>query len=135
MSLIKRFCILLTTLYFVNFFPATHGLSYELHIVNDLPNTDTLWYHCASGDKDFGYNKLKVGEDFHFSFSINLLFTTLYFCHFWWDKKQNVFDVFNKGLVSICSRDHTCYWKVKNEGFYAGPNLDSLQLMHEWKPE
>ncbi|KAG5607568.1 hypothetical protein H5410_029060 [Solanum commersonii] len=129
MNLIKNLSILLITLYVSATTVHSFLNCYELHIINALPNNDIpLWYHCASGDKDFGYHILKVGEDFNFEFSVNHLLSTLYFCHFWWGKNQNVFDVFNKNLFHICSSSpdkiHTCYWKVQKDGFLAASTVD-----------
>jgi len=109
---------------------------FELHIINALPNNNIpLWFHCASGNKDFGYQILNAGDDFHFEFGMNALRSTLYFSHFWWGDKQNVFDIFNKHLADHCSdtKTHYCYWKVQIDGFYMGPQLDQLSLMHSWE--
>lgn len=96
--------ILLITLYILSSTVDSFLNRYELHIINALSNNDIPpWYHCASGDKDFRYHILKVDEDFHFEFSVNHILSTLYFCHFWWGKNQNVFDVFNHKLFHICS--------------------------------
>lgn len=116
-----------------------NNVHFELHIINDLPNNDIpLWFHCASKNHDFGYQKLKVGDDFHFQFTLNLFETNLYFSHFWWGKKENVFDVFNRHLKDYCADPHeskirTCYWKVQKDGFYLGSNADVVEKMHGWQ--
>lgn len=142
MNLMKNFCMLLTALYIVNICPAiatTIDLSFQfqVNIINALPNNNIpLWFHCASKEDDYGYQILKVDKNFHFEFTMNFFQTTLYFCHFWWGKEQNMFDVFTKHLSSHCSNSHPtsyCYWKVKIDGFYMGPQLDKLQKMHDWK--
>lgn len=53
----------------------------------------------------------------------HVLVRTLFFCHFWWGTKDNVFDVFNdpencihEGQVPDYSK--TCVWVVKSDGFY-----------------
>ncbi|KAF3671743.1 putative DNA-directed RNA polymerases II and IV subunit 5A-like [Capsicum annuum] len=139
MSLAKSFFILLFILHIGNIYPAIAGnynsVRYEVHIVSALPNDDiSLWYHCASKDDEFGTHMLKVGEEFHFRFIQNLWESTLFFCHFWWGEKQNAFDVFSNSLTKLCSKSslRTCYWKVQSDGFYAGPKLDQLNLMHGW---
>lgn len=139
MNSIKYLSILFIILYISTSTVDSFINRWEVHIINDLPNNDIpLWYHCASGDTDFGYHILKVGEDFHFEFRVNIpLMSTLYFCHFWWGINQNVFDVFNKNLMlHICSNEgdkvHNCFWKVEKDGFFAGPGFYEVLYMHPW---
>ncbi|OIT34962.1 hypothetical protein A4A49_56107, partial [Nicotiana attenuata] len=109
---------------------------YEVHIIDALPNNNIpLWFHCASKDDDLGYHNPKVGDDFHFRFNMHLFKHTLFFCHFWWGKKQNAFDVFTQDLANNCSGDlpiYYCYWKVQEDGFYMGPQLSQLKKLHDW---
>ncbi|TMW81236.1 hypothetical protein EJD97_010970 [Solanum chilense] len=142
MSLIKNFCILLLTLYIVNISPEAtkveNGVHFEVHIINDLPdNSIPLWIHCKSKTHDFENRLLKVDDDFTFKFKLNLFETNLYFSHFWWGKKQNVFDVFNRNLKDYCGNPEaklrTCYWKVQEDGFYLGSNIDITEKLHDWQ--
>ncbi|KAL3338013.1 hypothetical protein AABB24_030268, partial [Solanum stoloniferum] len=138
MNLIKYLSILFITLYISASTVDCFVNHWEVHIISALPNNDIpLWYHCASGDEDFGYHILKVGEDFHFDFEVNYpRMTTLYFCHFWWGENNIRMDVFSKDLFNICSNIgdeiHNCYWKVQKDGFFAGPDPGNLELMHTW---
>lgn len=139
MNSIKYLSILFFVLYISTSTVDSFVNHWEVHIVNTLPNDDIpLWYHCASGNHNFGYDILRVGQDFHFDFKVNYPWkTTLFFCHFWWGEKENSFDVFSKGLMKhICSnvRDkiHSCFWKIQEDGFFAGPRLDKVKFMHLW---
>ncbi|KAK2985182.1 hypothetical protein RJ640_010471 [Escallonia rubra] len=70
--------------------------TYELHVISRIPQSyPPLTIRCQSKDDDLGYHTLYAGDDFHWHFRSNAIGTTLYFCHFWWDSKQKVFDVFN----------------------------------------
>ncbi|KAK4732712.1 hypothetical protein R3W88_025700 [Solanum pinnatisectum] len=100
---------------------------HEVHVHNDLPqNTPQLEVHCASGDDDLGYRYPEIGAEFNWSFCPT--FSTLYFCHFWWNGKDLAFDVFNdtdacvrnrgRGFIPYDTTD--CHWQVKDDGFYIG---------------
>uniref|UniRef100_A0A3Q7GPG1 S-protein homolog n=1 Tax=Solanum lycopersicum TaxID=4081 RepID=A0A3Q7GPG1_SOLLC len=109
----------------------------EVHVVDALPNNDIpLSLHCASKDDDLGYHYPKVGDDFHFHFYPKLFGHTLFFCHFWWGKKDAAFDVYTYELSPNCSWDDRsisyCYWKVQEDGFYMGPSLNEVKKMHDW---
>uniref|UniRef100_M1DD62 S-protein homolog n=1 Tax=Solanum tuberosum TaxID=4113 RepID=M1DD62_SOLTU len=99
----------------------------EVHIHNDLPqNTPQLEVHCASGDDDLGHRYPGIGTEFNWSFCPT--FSTLYFCHFWWNGKDLRFDVFNNSDACVRNRGHgfipydtsDCHWQVKDDGFYIG---------------
>ncbi|KAG5588382.1 hypothetical protein H5410_048816 [Solanum commersonii] len=101
---------------------------YEVHILNNLPpNTPMLQLHCASADDDFGHQYPDLGKDYSWSFKNNLVGSTLYFCHFWWGFKENVFDVFNDAHYCIHGGDKfvpydttKCIYGVQEDGFYFG---------------
>ncbi|KAK3017543.1 hypothetical protein RJ639_007415 [Escallonia herrerae] len=99
--------------------------TYELHVISRIPQSyPPLTIRCQSKDDDLGYHTLYAGDDFHWRFRNNVIGTTLFFCHFWWDSKQKVFDVFNmkvwadKCKVNNFGSLNTCYWMVNNLGFF-----------------
>lgn len=104
---------------------------YEIHVINNLPSySPQLKIHCQSGDDDFGEYFPLLNEDVNWSFCGDLFGRSLYFCHFWWDEKNKVFDVFNDietcvkdGQVPYFSRE--CIWIVKSDGFYLGHYNDN----------
>jgi len=104
-----------------------HGCSPSFDIHNDLPqNTPQLKFHCASGDDDLGYHYPAIGSDLNWSFCASP--TTLFFCHFWWNRKDLVFDVFDqmtgcvtdKKFGSVPDYVVNCHWQVKADGIYLG---------------
>lgn len=116
---------------------------YEIHIVNGLPsNKAPLKFRCQSGNDDLGYHTLLVGEEYSWKFHIGLIGNTLYFCHFYWERKDAVFDVFDGGrFYPECDHpslhDLKCYWLVKADGFYfaehrADPNSPSWKKKVSW---
>ncbi|KAL8468730.1 hypothetical protein ACS0TY_031796 [Phlomoides rotata] len=94
---------------------------YTVHVINDLPSNSKLRIHCASGDDDLGYHTLPVGYDFDWSFC-DILWTTLFFCHLWWDSnsKERAFDVFNLRLAAgLCLETFKCFWSARGDGIYS----------------
>ncbi|KAG5588363.1 hypothetical protein H5410_048797, partial [Solanum commersonii] len=94
---------------------------FEVHVINNLPsNASLLKIHCASGDDDLGDHYLAVNQEFKWSFCQALAWTTLFFCHFWWDSKSKVFNVFDDpvhcvedGLLPKITTQ--CAWVVKSD--------------------
>lgn len=79
----------------------------------------------------------------------SFLGNTLFFCHFWCQGKDAVFDVFNQRVDTVyyCAVFHenfpwgqisnTCYWQVRNDGFYMSTTNDpvsssSWTKIHNW---
>ncbi|KAI3688372.1 hypothetical protein L1987_82084 [Smallanthus sonchifolius] len=102
---------------------------FTVHIESDVNN---LMLHCQSKDDDLGEVHRNAGGEFDIKFCMNAWRTTLYFCHFYWQSKQRVFNVFaleHKQVPEYCYtktfwRSH-CYWKVKADGFYVPTGNDS----------
>ncbi|KAL7177393.1 hypothetical protein ACSBR2_030700 [Camellia fascicularis] len=95
--------------------------TYEVHIINDLPTNSHffLLVRCQSKDDDFGMHKLESGEEFCWRFKPNIIKTTLFFCHFYWDTKDAIFNVYDRKLDDdYCYKFNTCYWSVRDDGFY-----------------
>ncbi|KAK4724441.1 hypothetical protein R3W88_027220 [Solanum pinnatisectum] len=99
---------------------------YQVQIIDDLPSdSPQLKLLCASKQDDFGIRFLSSTQNFTWSFCEDLLDRTLYFCHFWWDSNDRVFDVFNDPWSCIHGGHvndyiNTCVWVVRPEGFYLG---------------
>ncbi|KAF3623594.1 putative proline-rich receptor-like protein kinase PERK4-like, partial [Capsicum annuum] len=99
---------------------------YEIQIIDDLPNNSPqLEIHCASRDNDLEHHFLNPNQDFTWSFCMQVFRKTLFFCHFWWGSKNQIFDVFNNqhhcvdmGTVPIGTKK--CVWIVKSDGIYLG---------------
>ncbi|KAK1434967.1 hypothetical protein QVD17_00722 [Tagetes erecta] len=96
--------------------------SYIIHIKSNVNN---LMLHCQSKDDDLGPVTRNAGEEFDIRFCINVWRTTLFYCHFNWQSKHQMFDVFalkKKKVPEYCyARSFgklDCYWWVKDDGFY-----------------
>ncbi|KAM3357030.1 hypothetical protein P3S68_023745 [Capsicum galapagoense] len=105
--------------------------SYLVSIINNLKNSSVkLKIRCQSKENDLGYHNLSYNQSFDFQFEEHLFHKTLFFCHFWWPPKQNVFDVFNNANRCIKHgpvHTHTCIWLANVDGFY----LNGVK-MHDW---
>ncbi|CAL5416646.1 unnamed protein product [Camellia sinensis] len=114
--------------------------TYEVHIINDLPTNSHffLLVRCQSKDDDFGMHKLESGEEFYWRFKPNIIKTTLFFCHFYWDTKDAIFNVYDRKLDDdYCYKFNTCYWSVRDDGFYfSGDNTAQAtwSKFNDWTP-
>ena len=109
-----------------------------VQIQNLIPNS-TIQVHCKSKDDDIGDKWLKYNEEFHFKFCENELQGTLFFCHWYWDSKEQVFDVFNNTMLFICNIEYgdnnPCNWAAKNDGLYFYDFTKKVWgKQYEWKP-
>ena len=117
---------------FVNgcFLTAKH----HIHILSNLPsNSPQLKVHCASGDDDLGDHVLYPNQDYQWSFCADFLPTTLYFCHFWWGKKNQAFEVFHEKLTKLIT--HESVWIPKSDGIYFSNHtryINQAQKKYDW---
>ncbi|XP_060178238.1 S-protein homolog 5-like [Lycium barbarum] len=111
---------------------------YLMHIIDALPNgAPTLTLRCQDKNHDLGYQKINAPDEYRFKFRDQIFGGTLYFCHFWWNGKDKVFDVFNDNISGRCGSRGAflseCFWKVQEDGFYFGPRQDGpFERKYEW---
>lgn len=111
---------------------------YLMHIVDALPNgASPLKLRCQDKNHDLGYQTINVFEEYKFKFKEQFFGGTLYFCHFYWNGKDKVFDVFNDDVSSSCGSLGAflseCYWKVQEDGFYFGGRQDAqFEKRYSW---
>ncbi|KAM6565497.1 hypothetical protein CsatA_024625 [Cannabis sativa] len=98
---------------------------HQVSLVNFIDLNTTLTLHCQSKDDDLGMHELFFGESFKWSFRINFMRTTLFFCDMSWvyDKEKMVmmrghFDVFVTKRDAFRCLDNKCYWEVLKSGLY-----------------
>ncbi|KZV38375.1 hypothetical protein F511_19896 [Dorcoceras hygrometricum] len=73
--------------------------------------------HCASKNNDFGNHTLTTDQEFEFSFCLEI-FSTLFFCHIWWQNKDSAFDAYNaKWLDNPCIGPN-CTYEARPDGIY-----------------
>ncbi|XP_071689340.1 S-protein homolog 3-like [Rutidosis leptorrhynchoides] len=101
---------------------------YTIHIHSEV---NDVHINCKSKDDDLGDNYLNVGEEYNFKFCMNVIGSTLFYCHFDWEGKQAQFDVFRKidgRNPEWCKQGQghkvNCYWDVKEDGFYIPGSFD-----------
>ncbi|RAL50428.1 hypothetical protein DM860_016895 [Cuscuta australis] len=119
----------------------------DVHVMNEMSSLPIL-VRCQSKDDDLGYHILDTAEEFQLNFKNNIFDTTLFFCHFYMEdaaskRKDTVFDVFTENYMNnpdCCSHyperyHYRCYWLVRDDGFYLGPDLNNRRTfvrLHEW---
>lgn len=108
----------------------------DIYIINALPiKSKPLTLHCQSHDNDLGNKTLYTNEEFHFTFRRLFVGETLFFCHFWWNSKQKLFDVYNYAIGDSCGdaghNRYECYWRVQEDGFYLGAHRNPVAAY--WK--
>ena len=125
----------------------------HVDISNHLPDgSPSLTVRCQSRDDDLGYQELFPNQSsYTWAFRPAWFSTTLYFCHFFWDGKDAVFDVYNEDWgVDYCAQyvllsgrynimiSDTCYWQVTADGIYLSKTSDPVSSegpwlqMHNW---
>lgn len=99
---------------------------FRVVIKNLLPaNSPALRIHCKSGDDDIGYKVTHANGEYIIHFHENVWSSTLYFCHFWWGQKQQVFEIFSHNTKCPRANDgvhkgYICPWHVRSDGFHFG---------------
>ncbi|KAG2712058.1 hypothetical protein I3843_04G099900 [Carya illinoinensis] len=110
----------------------------HVHVVNGLSGQQSLFLHCKSRDDDLGTHNLGVGDEYSWSFRVNFLATTLFWCYMRTSNGLHAeFDVFwpSKGdWLSYRCNWKNCIWTAKDDGIYLRnipENYD--ELLHKWE--
>lgn len=111
---------------------------YIVQIQNLIPNSN-ITVHCKSKDNDIGEKWLTYNNEFHFKFCEKHLQGTLFFCHWYWDSKEEVNDVFNDTMMYECNYDkgdnNPCYWGAMTDGVYFYDfNKSVWGKQYDWNP-
>ncbi|KAH7834970.1 hypothetical protein Vadar_021519 [Vaccinium darrowii] len=106
-----------------------------VHIISRVPGS--LRFHCKSKDDDLGSHTSSNGQEFKWKFIPNIFRSTLFFCHFYWNSKQQIFDVYNKDIDPDCdnskvSFDFQCYWEARPDGFYLSNDNQTWKKRNNW---
>ncbi|EEF41296.1 conserved hypothetical protein [Ricinus communis] len=111
-------------------------IRYHVHVVNGLSPGKILFVHCKSADNNLGGYNVGNGQEFSWSFKMNFLRRTLYWCRMAPDNQSYAdLKVFwdDKHLLDSCGDDHQCIWIAKDDGVYLRnipKNIDEFQ--HSW---
>ncbi|EPS66739.1 hypothetical protein M569_08042, partial [Genlisea aurea] len=71
--------------------------------------------HCFSGDDDLGYHVLNAGGDYHWSFCLNAIPTTKWFCRLTFGK---LFAEIHAYTQKIAFNHRMNIWVAHNDGIY-----------------
>ncbi|GER28947.1 plant self-incompatibility protein S1 family [Striga asiatica] len=108
---------------------------FSVYVFNKLPpNSAPLKLHCASKDDDLGNHTLSTNQHFQWKFCENVVWSTLYFCHLWWDSMQKALETFNSLKREECDTGF-CLWVAKTDGIYftnGSITLSSLTKKFDW---
>lgn len=107
---------------------------YTIAIYNDVK--DAIYARCQSSDSDLGMSIIHIHMKIEWQFCPTPW--ALYFCHFYWGSKQNIFDVYNKSFRERCSDHRIVAWKANETGFWFTAALhvsfpDPWEFMYPWK--
>ncbi|KAI3836702.1 hypothetical protein MKX03_007331 [Papaver bracteatum] len=106
-------------------------------IKNDIAQGVELNAWCKSKDTDFGHHRIAYGDEFVWTFKINVWHTTLYWCKMWWTAVDGKY---TEGSYAIykAKRDwsrcgNECHYYVRRDGIYQN-NYDSdvTVLVYPW---
>lgn len=108
--------------------------TFTVHIVNELPNNESLTIHCYSKDDDLGWHNFGVGGEFHWSFRLNIFRRTLFACDVQWIQGRvhfNAFYVKEKFEKKCGFKD--CSWRARGDGIYFyNVRAKSFDLIFKW---
>ncbi|KAK9675673.1 hypothetical protein RND81_11G022400 [Saponaria officinalis] len=108
-----------------------HG-DLHFYLKNEMRRNPPVTYRCQSGSSDTGLQELNPGQTLDYKFENDFYsIRTLYFCHFYFKRKDKVFDVYKRSMAEDCAlarsniygpwdycfRDHV-EWVIRKDGFY-----------------
>ncbi|KAH7849041.1 hypothetical protein Vadar_012091 [Vaccinium darrowii] len=107
----------------------------RVKITSRVPNKPSpLRVRCQSKDTDIGMHTLYEGEELVWNFR-KKLWSTLYFCHFYWNSKDRSCAVFDRRIYTYhCKtelRVTECYWEARPDGFYIDDG-DKWTKINDW---
>ena len=106
---------------------------HHVHIVSNLPpNSSPLKVHCASGNDNLGHHTLYPNQDYQWSFCLNLIANTLFFCHLWWESKDTAFEVFHERWNKVHADQS--WWIANKDGIYFSNQTQPtiLEKRYDW---
>lgn len=87
----------------------------QVTILNHLDSKSDLTVHCKSADDDLGLRHLHFEESFNWSFGINFIGQTQYYCSFQWNNgKLYWYDIYKAHRDSRECRN--CIWWIYESG-------------------
>ena len=109
---------------------------WQVTIYNYQTNS-VLNAHCMSKDDDLSERVLAKQAQFNWSFKMNFLCTTLFWCNFNSSNGHASFEVFwpeNSYWLSIRCDFQNCIWAAFDDGFYLrNIPTEKFELIHPWE--
>ena len=131
--IVFQFYCFVVVLLFAFALSSSLSLMQKMHvrITNNL-NNKSFDYHCKSRDDDLGNRTLQPKGQWEFTFGLDQLHPTFFYCYFAYEHFAATFDVFSKFLKQECGGNNF-FWTVQEDGFYIyhskfGQNLK----LHYW---
>ncbi|GAV70209.1 Self-incomp_S1 domain-containing protein, partial [Cephalotus follicularis] len=84
----------------------------EVRVYSNVTSNVTI--HCKSKDDDLGEHVITRSNFYGWSFTVNLVETTLYFCGISTEKGSGVYDIYK--AIRDANRCHICDWQVEEDG-------------------
>ncbi|EPS72824.1 hypothetical protein M569_01932, partial [Genlisea aurea] len=81
---------------------------------NIASDSNPLKLHCFSGNDDLGNHTLFDNQNYHWSFCMNVLPTTKFFCNLQWGNKRKGFPAFSESYYNWMRN----WWVAKDDGIY-----------------
>ncbi|KAI3861842.1 hypothetical protein MKW92_003356 [Papaver armeniacum] len=138
-SLSAKFLVVVLTM-LLGFSSVTEGFGWynrKTHVMvkNALSPNVTLSYHCKSADNDLGERTLAFDTTWEWSFRINFIDTTLYWCNFRWDDngkhRQEGYQIF-KAKRDFKRCGYYCRNDIRPDGVYGFSGADEPYLVYKW---
>ncbi|KZV37388.1 hypothetical protein F511_01256 [Dorcoceras hygrometricum] len=108
---------------------------FHVYVVNKLPpNSPPFAVRCQSKDDDLGNRTVGINQMYDFTFCENP-YTTLFFCHLWWNGKSLAFDAFNNAWQDNRCVHGDCYYEARADGIYFSghyPPEDDIFKKYNW---
>lgn len=107
---------------------------WKTHVVinNSLGEGLNLTVHCKSKDHDLGTQVIADGGNYEWSFKVNFIKTTLYFCGCNWQDGGGVFDMYRADRDF--NRCMQCRWVAQKDGMHGFPqDSDVNDLLYKWE--
>lgn len=112
--------------FFIAFLTTLVHARVYVEVLNRLENESRMNIHCRSREDDLGYHVLEAGAATQWSFNVNILGTTLFYCDVQWGNSNWFhFDAYDaKRDNSRCKS--VCRWMISDdEGLLYGYNEGS----------
>lgn len=112
---------------------ANYNEATMIEIINKLPDDLRLLdFRCQSKNSDLGMHTLAQDQTYSWQFTAGP--TTLWFCHFYWNQKDVVFNVYDHVYQCFSNDAATddCYYQVRGDGFYFS-QIDYPDPDQQWK--